>query len=162
MLKIGEMIAARVYREEAFGVFLRYEGNEIFIHLPELSWTDTRPANMRGLIDQVIKVKIIDYISDKNQWVASARKADGVENPYLQMSKKPIGFVFDGKIFTKSAMGHYFVRLENGAIGRLEDDEQVAPIKIGADVSVSITYLEPYEGHLGLTMKLAAHDNKPL
>jgi ribosomal protein S1 len=161
MLKIGEMINARVYREEAFGVFLRCEGNEIFVHLPELSWTDLRPANERGLMDKVIKVKIIRYNPKENRWSASARKVDGVENPYLEMSKKPNGFVFHGKIIGTTAW-HYFLRLENGAIGNLVGDKQDVPVKIGQDVSVSIVHLEPDEGSLGLEMKLAAQDNKDL
>jgi ribosomal protein S1 len=159
MLKIGETINALVYREEPYGVFLRYDGNEIFVHLPELSWTDLRPANERGLVDKVIKVRIIRYNKRENKWDASARKADGVENPYLEMSKKPVGFAFHGKIIGKTAW-HYFIRLENGAIGNLEDDTQDVPVKIGQDVSVSIVHLESDEGRLGLTMKLAARDDK--
>jgi ribosomal protein S1 len=158
MLKIGEMINALVYRTEPFGVFLRYEGNEILVHLPELSWTDLRPANERGLMDKVIKVKIIDYNEKKDQWVASARKADGVVNPYLELSKKPVGVFLNGKIIRRT-MDEYLIELENGAIGRLEDDPR-APIEMGQDVSVSIISLEPDEGRRGLKMKLADQDNK--
>jgi ribosomal protein S1 len=160
MLKIGETINALVYREEPYGVFLRYEGNEIFVHLPELSWTILGPANKRGLMDKVIKVRITRHNPKKDQWVASARKVDGVENPYLEMSKKPDGFVFYGKIFMKS-LGDYFVRLENGVIGKLVGDTRGAPIEIGQDVSISIISIEPDEGSLGLKIKLADQDSQP-
>jgi ribosomal protein S1 len=160
MLKIGETINASVYREEPYGVFLRYEGNELFVHLPELSWTDLRPVKERGLMDKMIKAKIIRYNPKEDQWIASARKADGVENPYLEMSKKPDGFVFHGKIIGTTAW-HYFLRLENGAIGNLVGDKQDVPVSIGQDVSVSIVHLEPDKGSRGLEMKLAAQDNKP-
>jgi ribosomal protein S1 len=159
MLKIGETINALVYREEPYGVFLRYEGNEIFVHLPELSWTDRRPANECGLMDKMIEVKIIRYDSKENQWSASARKVDGVENPYLEMSKAPDGFVFHGKIFMKS-LGRYLVIFRNGVTGELVDDTRGIPIEVGQGVSVSIVSIEPDEGSLGLKLELAAQDDK--
>jgi DNA-directed RNA polymerase subunit E'/Rpb7 len=69
----GQIVEAKVYRNEFYGLFLRYGEEELFVHLPEIPDQFPRPADHRTLLYSVHRVRILRKQPDKNQWISSLR-----------------------------------------------------------------------------------------
>ena len=154
MIKVGSIVNATVYREEPYGVFLRGQDDnarnfDIFVHLPEVSWTEYVPANQLGLLNKSISVKVIKYDEKKDQWVASIKEAHPEMNPYIPLKSYEWGTVFDGVVYRKT-VDHTYVKLLGGAVGRVIENPNNQSTTMGNKVSVSIVNLDAEGGKLEL------------
>jgi ribosomal protein S1 len=93
MIQPGSIVEAKIYRCEQYGVYLRHDSVEIFVHLPDLLWTGTAqgPADSRGLLDTIARVKILRWNPEKNHWIGSIKKAHPELNPFIEISKNETG-----------------------------------------------------------------------
>jgi predicted RNA-binding protein with RPS1 domain len=69
----GQIVEAKVYRTEFYGLFLRYGEEELFVHLPEIPDHFPRSADHGSLLDSVQRVRILRKHPNKNQWISSLR-----------------------------------------------------------------------------------------
>ena len=151
MIKIGDRVIATVYREEPYGVFLRFESEELFVHLPELSWIPCGPANTRGLLNKRLPVLILGYHPRNAHWYGSVRKAEPEKNPYLALNDLTPGTLLIGEIYG-GALGTCAVRLESGAIGWLPSNEVKRRPTKGEKLAFTIYKLDAVEGKLELRL----------
>lgn len=152
MIRPGMIVEAKIDRCEQYGVYLHDDDSEIFVHLPELSWTvaGQGPADSRRLLDTVARVKILRWIPEKRQWIGSIKRAHPELNPFIEISKCEPGKVFVGTVAFVLLGAH--IRLENGAEGRIIDVPKNRSIALGDKVCVSVASIDPEEGKLELTL----------
>jgi len=103
-------------------------------------------------MNTLVAVKLIKYIEEKKQWLASIRKAHPENNPYVNLSKVNSSTVFDGKVFSVS-IGDFFVSMEGGALGRISENPLNKTISVGDDVRVSVIDVDPQEGKMNLMLR---------
>ena len=138
MLKVGNEVAAVVYRCEDYGVYARSDdGEEIFVTAPELSWS--LPANTYDLLGKKINVKILRFSSGNKSWVASARHAHDVPNPYREFLDVPPGTKFRARVTHLFRDGESYVKLDNGTSGILSGHDE--NLKVGEIIFVKIVRL---------------------
>jgi hypothetical protein len=151
MLEVGMIVDARVYRTEPYGVFLRHGDDELFVHLPELSWTVGGPANTRRLEATIQRVKILRRDPKINQWHASVRRAHPESNPFVEIARLPAGTVLDGVVFSARPFG-LAICVRDGALGRIEESDLTRSMRVGDIVRVRVGAIDPEEGKLQLNL----------
>lgn len=151
MFDIGEIVEASVYRTEQYGVFLHHERGELYVDLLELSWVAAGPANQRVNVGQSLKVRIIGKNLENNTWIASVRRANPEENPYLYFSSA-YGQCFDGVVCYVS--GPYVrVRFFNGAQGIADRDDKRDNFRIGDIVQAVIEEIDDVSWRMKVSIK---------
>lgn len=152
VLELGSIIEAHVYRVEPYGVFLRHNDAELFVHLQELSWTDRRPANARGLLNSFLRVQVLSRDPEKDQWIASVKRIHPESNPFREVADLPVGVVLRGKVIYETS-GAFFVRLHNGAEGIIIRSEVKCEIRAGDNVDAIVVAVDAEKGKLQLRLK---------
>jgi len=152
MFQQGSIVEAKIDRCEPYGVYLHHDGSEIFVHLPELLWAGAGngPADSRGLLNTIARVKILRWHPEHRHWVGSIRRAHPELNPYTEISKCEPGTVFVGIVFF--ILLGALVRLENGAEGRVTGAPRGTSIALGDRVCVTVTFINAEEGELELRL----------
>lgn len=168
MLVPGTIVEGYVYRVEVYGIFMRCSGEEVFVHLPEVSWTDFRLPTERGFLHQTLRVLILRNNPDEEQWIGSLRKAEPEENPYLAIAMLPPGTVLRAEVIVQrerrdaltctpgrrrgSAVPksefELIIRLANGAWGFLQESEATKDMRVGDVIEVVVETIDPEEGFL--------------
>ncbi len=152
MVEIGSVIQARVERIEPYGVFLKYETEKVFVHLPEVSWQDLGDPGESVQVDDILGVYVLRYHYLKREIVGSIRRLHPEQNPYRQLSRLPPGEVLRGQVKSTYRDGATVV-LPNGARGhvpRTQVDQH--NLKPGDEALVNIAALEVDEGCLTLAV----------
>ena len=151
MLKVGDDVEVLVYLCEDYGLFAKGPNDEqIFIHMPEITWSRAHPVDVIDFLNRMVNVKISKFVSEFNEWYASIRRAHGVPNPYDELLNVSPDRGFLAKVRTLwrpdgAGVGNYVV-LENGTYGRLlENDEN---LKINEEILVRIIEVDPSKGEL--------------
>ena len=74
MLTVGDVVTARVTSVQIFGVFCRCESHEILVLIPDISWIASfNSCDQFAEPGDELRVKIIRFNSDKNQWVGTLK-----------------------------------------------------------------------------------------
>jgi hypothetical protein len=71
MVYIDQVLEARVMRVEEYGLFLEHNGEELFVHLPELTVYGNHRVPFIYSVNQSLKVRVLKKHPDKNLWLAS-------------------------------------------------------------------------------------------
>ena len=152
MIKVGQIIDAVVYRVEPYGIFLRHDDAELFVHLPELSWTDSRPANARVPVNASLSVLVLARNPEKDQWIASVKRARPESNPFLEIADLPGDACLRAEIVyqTPDAL---IARLENRSEGFIRRSDVTREVRIGDIVDVLVVAVDPERGELQLRLK---------
>ncbi len=151
MVEIGSVIEASVQRIEPYGLFLGHGQEKVFVHLPEVSWRDTRALRERFRVGEVLQILVLRYNYPDRVVVGSIRRLHPEDNPYRELSRFVPGTVFQGKI-TYQLGGEVTVDLPNGAFGHMPKKCLPADLKIGQTAEVVISALEVEEGRLWLEL----------
>lgn len=149
MVEIGSAIQARVVRIEHYGIFLKYESQDVFINLPELSWFPVRNLQETIHIGDVLNVHVLRYNYSKKTIVGSLRRLHPEKNPYRELSRLDPEEPLSGKVMAILA-GDVTVQFPNGAWGHVAASRMPGEVKVGDSVEVLITGLEVDEGILSL------------
>ncbi|HKI37484.1 MAG TPA: S1 RNA-binding domain-containing protein [Gemmataceae bacterium] len=149
MVEIGFVIEAVVTHVEHYGVFLRHDGEEVIVLIPEFSWRPVK--NLRDVVrvGDRLKVLVLRYNYKKRQIVASVRRLHQEDNPYRELSRLPPGEVLEGTV-TFAAGEDLTIRLPNGAWGDLPKRSLGREASVGDKVNVEVEALEVDEGRLTL------------
>lgn len=120
-IQVGDVLEGRVKNITDFGVFIDLGGLDGLLHITDLSWG--RVNHPREVVDlgQDIKVKVIDYDTEKKQVSLGLKQLEphpweGVEQKY------PVDSVVEGKVVNITNYGA-FVELEKGVEGLIHISE---------------------------------------
>ena len=151
MVEIGSVIRGRVIRVEPYGVFLCYGDETVFVHLPEIAWSDKKHLPERFRVGEEQDVYVLRYNYEDKMIVGSIRRLHPEQNPYRTLSRLEPGEVLCGKV--SNALGNSVtVQLANGAWGRIPKYRLHTDVKVGDAVKVKIAALDVDEGHLTLDL----------
>lgn len=149
MVEIGSVIEAVVTRVEHFGVFLKYDSEEVVVLLPELSWEPMQDLRHAIHVGDRLSVLVLRYNYQKKQIVGSLRRLHPEKNPYRELARLVPGEVLHGVVIS-AAGADLSVRLPNGAWGYLSKRGWATEPNIGETVAVQIDSVEVDEGKLTL------------
>ncbi|MCF7884870.1 MAG: 30S ribosomal protein S1 [Candidatus Marinimicrobia bacterium] len=120
-IQVGDVLEGRVKNITDFGVFIDLGGLDGLLHITDLSWG--RVNHPREVVDlgQDIKVKVIDYDTEKKQVSLGLKQLEphpweGVEQKY------PVDSVVEGKVVNITNYGA-FIELEKGVEGLIHISE---------------------------------------
>lgn len=120
-IQVGDVLEGRVKNITDFGVFIDLGGLDGLLHITDLSWG--RVNHPREVVDlgQDIKVKVIDYDTEKKQVSLGLKQLEphpweGVEQKY------PVDSIVEGKVVNITNYGA-FVELEKGVEGLIHISE---------------------------------------
>jgi ribosomal protein S1 len=158
MVDIGSAIQGEVVRVEPYGILLKHGKEDVFVHLPETSWLDTRELRERFHLGQILDVYVLRYNYEKKQIVGSIRRLRPEQNPYRVLSRLEPGEILCGKV-TCCQGGLVTVQLANGATGHIPMYRIHTDLRVGDAVEVVIAALEVDEGRL--TLELLGKEQEP-
>ncbi len=98
MIKEKQVVEAKVVCIEAYGVYLDYQGEEILVLIPELSWKPIQHPSEIVQLDERVRVYIIKYNYDTQKFVGSVKILDQESNPYYKLIRFGIGTEVKAKI----------------------------------------------------------------
>jgi ribosomal protein S1 len=151
MVEIGSVIEAAVEGVEVYGLFLKHGQEHVFVHLPDVSWTDTRDLRERFKPGDVLKVFVLRYNYRDRIVVGSLRRLCPEDNPYRALSRLPPGTLLEGRV-TSLAGDEVTVEVANNAHGYLPKIHLHKQLTLGQRVRVAISGLEVDEGRLRLRL----------
>jgi len=82
-----QVVEAKVIRIETYGVYLDYQGEEILVLIPELSWKPIQHPSEIVQLDEKVRVSIIKYNNDTRKFVGSIKVLDQESNPYYKLMR---------------------------------------------------------------------------
>jgi ribosomal protein S1 len=155
MVEIGSVIEAVVTRIEHYGVYLRHDGDEILVLIPEFSWHPVKNLQEVVRVGDRLRVQVLRYNYQDRRFVGSVRRLQQEDNPYRQLSRLPPGEVLDGTVL-HTAGDDLTIRLPNGVWGYLPKRCLTSEARAGDLIKVEIAALDVDEGRLTLAPAGAA------
>jgi ribosomal protein S1 len=149
MVEIGTTIEACVTRVEPYGVFLKHGTADVFVPLPEISWSRIPSLHDAVRVGQIVCLRVVRFNYRDRVLVGSMRRAHPEENPYRKLSRLEPGTVLRGKVIFTS--GYSFrIELPNSIVGSMPMCSTDSRYEVGDAVDVVITALEVDDGVLEL------------
>ena len=82
MIKIGDIIEARIKSVFEYGIYLECDSQELFVDILEVAWVPAMPSLRKLALGNAIRVRVIGYDIARGRFCASIRRVDPRSNPY--------------------------------------------------------------------------------
>jgi ribosomal protein S1 len=125
--QIGQIVPAKVKKIFHYGVLFSSKETLVMVLIPELSWKRVKDINELFKLGEICNVKLIKYISEKNEYVGSIKSLDDKNNPYIFLKRherKTVGAKVINKIQDSVVIemfGHWYTE----PIGKLSDQLEI-------------------------------------
>ncbi|MCH7729694.1 MAG: S1 RNA-binding domain-containing protein [Planctomycetes bacterium] len=150
MLETGSIVKATISNIVPYGVYLECSGDSIVVVASNLSWRGESEVDSELRIGEVIDVKIMGYSQEKQVYVGSCKDVRPGANPYNALSHSPLSDTHCGIVRVVHETG---LSIQIGeCIGNLPYDESSKSLRVGDEVLVAVTSVDPQREFLDLRL----------
>jgi small subunit ribosomal protein S1 len=149
MVEIGSVIEARVARLEPYGAWLKHNGENVLVLIPELSWQPIRHPQQLVAVGDNVRVLVQRYNYKDRVIVGSVKALHPEQNPYRKLARLEPGTVLHGRV-TLVTSDDVSVELPDNACGHISKHLLRRMPAKGETIEAFIAALEVDEGRLWL------------
>lgn len=149
--KPGAVYEGEVTVISPYGIVVKLDELEGFVHSSELSWEKVSDPKKLFEVGQKVKVEVLGISEEEQRISLSIKRLQ--KSPWEEVAKKyKVGKMVKGKVVKIADFGA-FVGLEPGIQGLIHVSETTGPLAVGEEVRARIIELDPEKHKISLSLK---------